>query len=48
MNINSSINNALDMKDGNIILACVEKLALIDINTYKIEYMQNVLKLKMI
>ena len=38
MNINSSINDALDMKDGNIILACEEKLALVDVKTYKIEY----------
>ena len=38
MNINSSINDALDMKDGNIVLACEEKLILVDIKTYKIEY----------
>ena len=38
MNINSSINDALDMKDGNIILACEEKLLLVDIKTYNIEY----------
>ena len=38
MNINSSINDALDMKDGNIILACQEKLILVDITTYKIGY----------
>ena len=38
MNINSPINDALDMKDGNIILACREELILVDITTYKIEY----------
>lgn len=38
MNINSSINDALDMKDGNIVFACEEKLILVDIKTYKIEY----------
>ena len=38
MNINSSINDALNMKDGNIILACRRNLILVDIKTYKIEY----------
>ena len=38
MNINALINDALDMKDGNIILACEEKLVLVDIKSYKIEY----------
>ena len=38
MNINSTINDALDMKDGNIILASEEKLILVNIKTYKNEY----------
>ena len=38
MNINSIINDALDMNDGNIILACEYKLILVDIKNYKIEY----------
>ena len=37
MNINSSINDALDMKDGHIILVCEEKLILVNAKTYKIE-----------
>jgi len=37
MNINSSINDALDMKDGHIILVCEEKLILVNVKTYKIE-----------
>ena len=38
MSINTLINDALDMKDGNIILACEERLALVDIKNYKINY----------
>ena len=38
MNVHSKINDALDMEDGNIILACEEKLCLVRSNTYKVEY----------
>lgn len=38
MNVNSIINDALDMEDRNIILACQEKLSLVNLNTYKVEY----------
>ena len=38
MAINSCISDALDMEDGNIILASQEKLILVNLNNYKIEY----------
>lgn len=38
MNVESNINDALDMEDGNIILACEEKLSLVRLDTYKVEY----------
>ena len=36
--INSIINDALDMDDGNIILACEEKLVLVNLKNYMTEY----------
>ncbi len=38
MNIDSYINDALDIEDGNIILACEEKLSLVSLNNYKVGY----------
>ena len=38
MKVDSNINDALDMEDGNIILACEEKLSLVRLNNYKVEY----------
>ena len=38
MNIDSNINDALDMEDENIILACEEKLLLVNLKAYKVEY----------
>jgi hypothetical protein len=38
MNVDSNINDALDMEDENIILACEEKLLLINLKAYNVEY----------
>lgn len=38
MNVDSNINDALDLEDENIILACEDKLLLVNLKTYNVEY----------